>query len=186
MPGCYCKFCGQRCFVHRIVPDGPSAGWNGHMATCPAGMAHDLAVLGHTHLTATNPITEATEPEGKPAMAGEDERKWREDRHRAWTAGRELAQDIADQWTALADAVARRISELWSMTPSLPATNDEWWEQVSPETGVNPDAVGKHLRRTMAGAYALAGAYDRAARDLEAALRREPLPDGLEIARPES
>lgn len=58
MAGAYCKFCGQRCFVYRIVPDGPSKGWAGHMATCTEGMRVDLGTLGHTHLTAVNPITD--------------------------------------------------------------------------------------------------------------------------------
>jgi len=66
--GAYCKFCGRRCFVWRLVPDGPSKGWGGHMATCTEGMAHDLKVVGHTHLTAVNPITE---PELADAIAAE-------------------------------------------------------------------------------------------------------------------
>jgi hypothetical protein len=186
MAGAYCEFCGHRCFVHRIVPDGPRTRWSGHIATCPAGMAHDLAVLGHTHLTAINPIAKAIEPEGTPDMAEEDERNWLEDRRQAWTAGSERAQDTADQWTALGDALARRISDLWKMTPSLPAvSNDDWCDQIWPETGVKPDAVGKQLRRAMAGAYAIAGAYGRASRDLDAALRRAPRPDSPEIARAE-
>jgi hypothetical protein len=56
MAGAYCTFCGRRCFVDRIVPDGPSQGWSGHMATCPAGMAHDRAVTGYDHTTAINPL----------------------------------------------------------------------------------------------------------------------------------
>lgn len=56
MAGAYCHYCGRRCFVYRVVPDGPSKGWSGHMATCAEGMNHDLAVLGHTHETAANPL----------------------------------------------------------------------------------------------------------------------------------
>ena len=56
--GSYCKFCQTRCFVVRVIPDGPSKGWSGCMATCQGGMAHDLAKTGHTHLTAVNPVTE--------------------------------------------------------------------------------------------------------------------------------
>jgi hypothetical protein len=37
------------------------------MATCPDGMAHDLAVLGHTHITAINPITEPDAAAAIPA-----------------------------------------------------------------------------------------------------------------------
>ena len=58
MAGAYCKFCGQRCFVDRIIPDGPQMGWGGHLATCQEGMMHDLKKTGHTHLTAVNPILE--------------------------------------------------------------------------------------------------------------------------------
>ena len=58
MSGAYCIYCCRRCFVYRIVPDGPRKGWGGHMATCRDGMAFDLKVLGHTHVTAVNPITE--------------------------------------------------------------------------------------------------------------------------------
>ncbi|MDI9829719.1 hypothetical protein [Streptomyces sp. KAU_LT] len=56
MAGAYCKFCDTRCFVYRVIPDGPQAGWAGHLATCAAGMAHDRAETGHDHTTATNPL----------------------------------------------------------------------------------------------------------------------------------
>jgi hypothetical protein len=58
MAGAYCKFCGRRCFVLRVIPDGTSGGWAGHLATCLAGMMHDLKMTGHTHITAVNPVTE--------------------------------------------------------------------------------------------------------------------------------
>jgi hypothetical protein len=58
MAGAYCKFCGTRCFVYRVIPDGLSKGWGGHLATCRDGMAHDLKMTGHTHITAVNPVTE--------------------------------------------------------------------------------------------------------------------------------
>lgn len=58
MAGAYCNYCGQRCFVYRVIPDGPSKGWAGHLATCHGGMAHDLKVTGYTHLTAVNPVTD--------------------------------------------------------------------------------------------------------------------------------
>lgn len=57
MAGAYCKYCDNRCFVLRVIPDGPEKGWQGHMATCPRGMAHDYGKTGHTHLTAINPVT---------------------------------------------------------------------------------------------------------------------------------
>ena len=66
MAGAYCKFCDQRCFVYRVIPDGPEKGWGGHLATCQAGMAHDLKMTGHTHLTAINPILQ---PEAAEAIA---------------------------------------------------------------------------------------------------------------------
>ena len=55
MAGAYCRFCGRRCFVYRVIPDGPSKGWGGHLATCRDGMGHDLMKTGHTHITAINP-----------------------------------------------------------------------------------------------------------------------------------
>jgi hypothetical protein len=66
--GSYCKFCGQRCFVVRVIPDGPQKGWSGCLATCAGGMEHDLKKTGHTHLTALNPVTE---PEAVAAVAAE-------------------------------------------------------------------------------------------------------------------
>ena len=66
--GSYCKFCQTRCFVVRVIPDGPSKGWSGCMATCQGGMAHYLAKTGHTHLTAVNPVTE---PEAAARIAAE-------------------------------------------------------------------------------------------------------------------
>lgn len=56
--GAYCKFCGRRCFVVRVIPDGPEKGWTGCLATCHRGMAYDLGETGHTHITAVNPVTE--------------------------------------------------------------------------------------------------------------------------------
>lgn len=53
--GPYCQFCERRCFVFRVVPDGPRAGWSGLMATCLSGMTHDRKALGHDHTTAINP-----------------------------------------------------------------------------------------------------------------------------------
>lgn len=53
--GPYCRYCDQRCFVLRALPDGHLL-----MATCPAGMAHDRAVTGHDHTTAVNPAAHTT------------------------------------------------------------------------------------------------------------------------------
>jgi len=64
--GSYCKFCGQRCFVVRVIPDGPQKGWSGCLATCQEGMMHDFGETGHTHLTAINPVIE---PEAAAAIA---------------------------------------------------------------------------------------------------------------------
>lgn len=66
MAGAYCRFCGLRCFVLRVLPDGPEAGKSYHLATCRRGMMHDLGACGHTHLTALNP---ATEPAAVAALA---------------------------------------------------------------------------------------------------------------------
>lgn len=65
MAGAYCKFCGFRCFVYRIVPDGPMSGWGGHMATCAKGMEFDRSVLGHNSATSVNPVTD---PEAAEAV----------------------------------------------------------------------------------------------------------------------
>ena len=56
MAGAYCKYCDQRCFVFRIIPDGPHKDWAGHLATCAPGMEHDRKVTGHDHTTAINPL----------------------------------------------------------------------------------------------------------------------------------
>lgn len=66
MAGAYCKFCGQRCFVYRVIPDGPSMGWGGHLATCARGMELDRQITGHDHTTAVNPVTD---PEGARRIA---------------------------------------------------------------------------------------------------------------------
>jgi hypothetical protein len=68
MAGAYCKFCGRRCFVYRVIPDGPLKGRGFHLATCQRGMMHDLGQTGHTHLTAVNPVTE---PEAAAVIAAE-------------------------------------------------------------------------------------------------------------------
>ena len=70
MAGAYCRYCDQRCFVLRVIPDGPQKGWTGHLATCQRGMAHDLKVVGHTHITAINPILE---PDAAAAVRGKPE-----------------------------------------------------------------------------------------------------------------
>lgn len=50
--GPYCRYCDRRCFLLRVLADGRSM----LLATCEAGMAHDLASCGQTHETAVNPI----------------------------------------------------------------------------------------------------------------------------------
>ena len=54
MPGAYCRYCDHRCFVDRVLPD---TGRRLHMATCPAGKAHDRTVSGFDADTAINPFT---------------------------------------------------------------------------------------------------------------------------------
>ena len=58
MAGAYCRFCEHRCFVLRVIPDGPQKGRSFHLATCQHGMMHDFGQTGHTHITAINPVTE--------------------------------------------------------------------------------------------------------------------------------
>jgi hypothetical protein len=53
MVGPYCKFCGHRCFVYRVLPD---RSWSGHLATCPAGAEYDRGQLGCDHASAINPV----------------------------------------------------------------------------------------------------------------------------------
>lgn len=55
--GNYCKLCGQRCFVSRVMPDDSRwrPGETAHLATCEKGMAQDFKATGYTSLTALNP-----------------------------------------------------------------------------------------------------------------------------------
>ena len=55
MAGAYCRYCDRRCFVYREVRVAGEVLWAGHLATCPAGMAHDRRVLGVDHAGAHNP-----------------------------------------------------------------------------------------------------------------------------------
>jgi hypothetical protein len=64
--GPYCKFCDHRCFVQRVIPDGPDAGTHLILATCAAGMAHDRQMTGHDHTSAINPLA-ATRWEPEPS-----------------------------------------------------------------------------------------------------------------------
>ena len=56
--GAYCRFCNQRCFVLRMMPQ--DARWNPtqsvHLATCPKGMAYDREKTGYDQTTAINPM----------------------------------------------------------------------------------------------------------------------------------
>jgi hypothetical protein len=78
MAGAYCKFCGRRCFLLRVIPDGPLKGRSFHLATCAGGMAHDMKMTGHTHKTAINPIADpdaaaaTVAKEGTPTMPDPD------------------------------------------------------------------------------------------------------------------
>lgn len=59
--GPYCNYCHTRCFLLRVLRDGRTM----LLATCRAGMAHDLEACGETHETAVNPITD---PEAAAAL----------------------------------------------------------------------------------------------------------------------
>lgn len=75
MAGAYCRFCGHRCFVYRVIPDGPQKGWAGHMATCAAGMVHDRRETGYDHTTALKePTMLDTEPKRYAGVQDERER----------------------------------------------------------------------------------------------------------------
>ena len=64
MAGAYCKFCGHRCFVYRIVPNSHVT----HLATCPRGMALDREKLGVDHTTTVNPMA----PDYVPLLDGQE------------------------------------------------------------------------------------------------------------------
>ena len=57
MPGPYCRYCDQRCFVSRKMPDDATwrPGETVHLATCVNGAAHDREETGHDYTTAINP-----------------------------------------------------------------------------------------------------------------------------------
>jgi hypothetical protein len=56
--GPYCRYCDNRCFVYRVLPDGRGM----LLATCGRGMAHDREQLGGLdHTNTTNPAL-ATQP----------------------------------------------------------------------------------------------------------------------------
>ena len=76
MAGAYCKFCDFRCFVLRVIPDGPSKGWEGHLATCARGMAYDREKTGYDHTTAVNPVTDPEAAAAIHAGMGRDTRNY--------------------------------------------------------------------------------------------------------------
>ena len=57
--GPYCRYCGRRCFLDRVIPGGLLKGRSFLLATCALGMAHDLESAGYTHETALNPVLQA-------------------------------------------------------------------------------------------------------------------------------
>lgn len=81
MAGAYCKFCGRRCFVERILPAGPHEPRRLHMATCPAGMEHDRKATGYDQTTAINPHA-PSQPTGPV--------------DREWSIGQRVEFDTAD------------------------------------------------------------------------------------------
>lgn len=89
MAGAYCQYCGERCFVLRVLPapDGREL----HLATCTRGMEHDRAVTGYDHTTARNPLAE-TKPTVRYCL------RWKTD-----ASG--YVQKYAGQWAQLADGL---------------------------------------------------------------------------------
>jgi hypothetical protein len=58
MAGSYCRYCGHRCFVERVIPaDGITghAGQTRHLATCAEGKKHDRRTTGYDADSAINP-----------------------------------------------------------------------------------------------------------------------------------
>jgi hypothetical protein len=70
MAGSYCMFCGTRCFVFRIIPDGPRKGWSGHLATCTKGKRYDREQTDGWD--ADNTVNPATSENDEPCMCGTD------------------------------------------------------------------------------------------------------------------
>lgn len=64
--GPYCRYCGRRCFVVRVLPDDANGTWAGRslaMATCADGMNHDRFATGYTHEDGRNPIVQTEQRE---------------------------------------------------------------------------------------------------------------------------
>lgn len=74
MAGAYCRFCGHRCFVDRVLPD---FSWSGHLATCAGGMAHDRKSCGYDHTTALNLNPLGAVPPGLQLQQAGDTDTWR-------------------------------------------------------------------------------------------------------------
>lgn len=91
-----------------------------------------------------------------------------------WTSSTTRAKNVAVLLQAMGDQLADFAASLPGMTPGLSDTDPaEWAEFVWPDAGVDTDDTVKHLRTAMAGIYAHAGAYRRAASELDMALRQQ-------------
>lgn len=107
MAGAYCKFCGRRCFVLRVIPDGHDKGRSLHLATCQRGMEHDREATGHDHETAVNPVLD---PEAAEAIAAA-----------VLAAGRWADPLSLDERYKVARLLARACKRFWdAAAPRLP------------------------------------------------------------------
>lgn len=96
--------------------------------------------------------------------------KERAEMRAAWTKGRDNATQVAEHYQSIGDTLADYVGQIWQR--NVPKADPaEWYESDWPEGGVEVQTVRRHLERAMAGVYALAGAYRRAASGLDAALR---------------
>jgi hypothetical protein len=108
MAGAYCRFCDHRCFVPRVLPDGPRKGTSLHLATCPKGMEHDRQQGGYDHTTAINPYADPS-PTAPPKPAESDlraqidawSRQYEEHDHSAGCGSEDCARCCADEVRAI-------------------------------------------------------------------------------------
>lgn len=82
--GPYCKFCGNRCFVHRVMPADSTwrPGEPVILATCPRGKASSRDLSGYDADTAINPDERPDAAAEAPATVAAALQTWQ--RAQAW------------------------------------------------------------------------------------------------------
>jgi hypothetical protein len=82
----------------------------------------------------------------------------------AFARGETKAEAVALGWQQIADGLADMLDGTKTLVSWLPCPDlGDWFTSHWPEAGVDRDIVLGHLRAALAGAYAFAGAYGRAA-----------------------